>query len=321
MMARTRWMAFGFAAALSCGAAMADETRPGDAALQAPAAFDVHSGDVLLAEAVADKPAAAPAAAAPSESRLHTWEMPAVLVEGQKPGELREEDRIGSYDQPRWTAHRRFPTTRAYVIPDGEFETEYWLRATTPQHGSTEFEHRQELEIGLPYRLQLDLYLIERHSKTDGLHFDQAVEVRYAFADWGKLPFNPALYVEFTNQESDPDKVEFKLLLSDELAPRLHYAVNFSYELENSGARSDELEVTAGLAYTVIDERFSLGGELQFAWTTENGQRSTWTEDLRIGPSFQYRPVPSIHIDFAPLFGLTANSSRSDIYLVVGWEF
>ena len=32
-----------------------------------------------------------------------------------EPGTLHEEERIGSYGQPRWTAHRRFPTTRVYV--------------------------------------------------------------------------------------------------------------------------------------------------------------------------------------------------------------
>src|SRR5437868_5152801 len=36
----------------------------------------------------------------------HTWTMPPVTVYGQAP--LHEEDRIGDYAQPRWTAHRRF---------------------------------------------------------------------------------------------------------------------------------------------------------------------------------------------------------------------
>ena len=38
-------------------------------------------------------------------------------VTGQQVSDLREEDRIGPYGQPEWTAHRRFPFTRVYVRP------------------------------------------------------------------------------------------------------------------------------------------------------------------------------------------------------------
>jgi len=53
-----------------------------------------------------------------------------VTVEGERVPELFEEQRIGSYQQPRWTATRRFPTTRVYVVPEGKVEFEYWLRPT-----------------------------------------------------------------------------------------------------------------------------------------------------------------------------------------------
>src|ERR1041385_923834 len=52
--------------------------------------------------------------ATPSAGR-HAWELPPIIVVGEKAPELHEEEKIGSYAQPRWTADRRFPETRVYV--------------------------------------------------------------------------------------------------------------------------------------------------------------------------------------------------------------
>lgn len=53
----------------------------------------------------------------PSADDHHTWVMPPIEVNGKAP--LTEEDRMGDYEQPRWTAHRRFSETRVYVIRRG----------------------------------------------------------------------------------------------------------------------------------------------------------------------------------------------------------
>src|SRR5687767_6840294 len=82
--------------------------------------------------------------------RLKTYQMPAVTVVGEKQPQLREEERVGSYAQPRWTATRRFPSTRVYVVPEGKVEFEYWLRPTFNEDGSTDTRALYELEIGLP---------------------------------------------------------------------------------------------------------------------------------------------------------------------------
>ena len=145
----------------------------------------------------------------------HTWEMPPVDVVGKAP--LEEEDLIGDYAQPRWTAHRRFGETRVYVIPKGMVEFEYWLRPTVPKDGPTEFRHMYEVEFGLPGRLQLDLYAVGNKTGKEGaLAIDQQkVELRYAFADWGKLWGNPTMYVEWTQNSNSPDAIEGKLLLGE----------------------------------------------------------------------------------------------------------
>src|SRR4051794_15727382 len=102
--------------------------------LASPALADDFKLDLppLLAQVV--NPADAqqrPSTTPPAQpEHLRTFELPAVTVVGEKPSDLREEDRVGSYGQPRWTATRRFLGTRVYVEPEGKIEFEYWLRPT-----------------------------------------------------------------------------------------------------------------------------------------------------------------------------------------------
>ena len=82
---------------------------------------------VPAAHAQVVNPADLPAKPGPVDSTAfsgghpRSWEMPEILVEG-KGHRLKEEQRIGEYRQPRWTATRRFTTTRVYVIPKGKAE-------------------------------------------------------------------------------------------------------------------------------------------------------------------------------------------------------
>ena len=258
----------------------------------------------------------------PETKRIGTWEMPPVTVIGERRSDLREEDRIGTYAQPRWTADRRFPGTRTYVIPESKIEFEYWLKPEIPRKGATQYESLYELELGLPHRFQLDLYFIQDWEANGGERFNgEAIEVRYALADWGKIWGNPALYLEYTFKEDSPDLVEGKLLLTDELAPRWHWGVNLSFETEIAGPRSREYEITAGLSYTVIDEKFSVGVETEDSITDDKFSRGSFKNEVKIGPSLQWRPLPQMHIDFAPLFGVTNQSPAAKIYLVIGYEF
>ena len=122
----------------------------------------------------------------PAQESEHvpSWKMPAIDVYGKAP--LEEEDRIGTYAQPRWTAHRRFGETRVYVIPKGMTEFEYWSIPETAKDGTTEWKNQYEMEFGLPGRFQLDLYAVSHKvGNSESLKLDQEkVEVRWAFADW-----------------------------------------------------------------------------------------------------------------------------------------
>ncbi len=256
-------------------------------------------------------------------ARLRSWEMPPTVVTAERVSSLREEDRIGDYGQPRWTARRLFPTTRVYVVPKGQFEVEGWTRIKMPRDGETTVETQYEMEMGLGHRLQLDLYLVNEKTGEEGDldHAEQKYELRYALADWGEIWANPTLYFEWVQRSGESDKYEAKLLLGDEFSEGWHWGSNLVYEAEIGGALEHEYELTFGVSHTMVDEKFSLGAEMKAAMTNEHADRDDFTETLEIGPSLQYRPVPAMHIDFAPLFGIGDDSRRMDIFLVLGWEF
>jgi len=83
----------------------------------------------------------------------------------------------------------------------------------------------------------------------------------------------------------------------------------------------DGLEVTGAISHTLIDEKLSIGAETMLAIATEDGSRSRSTENLRLGPSLQWRPTNQWHVDFTPLIGLTEDSREFEVYLIIGYEF
>ena len=54
---------------------------------------------------------------------------------------------------------------------------------------------------------------------------------------------------------------------------------------------------------------------------TEKGARDHAPLEIDLGPSFQWRPVPSLHVDATPLVGLTSDSPHVELWVVVGWDF
>lgn len=257
------------------------------------------------------------------EGRLRTWEMPAVRVEGEAASSLREEDRVGSYRQPRWTTRRRFPGTRVYVIPEGKIEVEGWARGTFERDGVTEWRFLQEIEIGLPGRFQLDLYVRQDYdTDSDDTLWGGQFEVRWALADWGVIWGNPTLYFEYLTLDQRPDKIEPKLLLGDEICERWHWAVNLVAELELSGEELEhEYAVTSGLSYTVVDDVFSIGVESVLSMVDVKEDRGDFSTTLVVGPSIQWKPLQPMTVNIAPLIGVTGGSPDAQVYVNVGWEF
>ena len=175
------------------------------------------------------------------------------------------------------------------------------------------------MEACLPGRFQLDFYgHFEGASGVSTKYLGEQIELRYALANWGRLPANPTLYLEYQNNHpSDvPHVLEGKLLFGDELRRGWQWGANLSYEQELGGAKDIEREITFGISKTILDQKFSVGAELVFQHLTSHDDAPQ--NVLLIGPSLQWRPNKTVHMDVAPLFGATHAAPTSQIFLVLG---
>ncbi len=257
--------------------------------------------------------------------KAHSWDMPGVVVisKSTKPS-LKEDELIGPAAQPRWTAVRRFPSTRVYVQAPGVIQFEYWMRPTIDHDGKfVKIRNQYEYEMGLPSRVQLDLYLTTLKTGNNGpvLFEEVSWELRYALADWGVLPGNPTLYFEGITASGDSDAFESKILLGDEISPRWHWGFNGVFERKIGGDLGQEYKLTGGVSYTVVDTKFSVGAETTAAFEDTRFNRGAFEKTYLAGPSLQWRPAPEFHIDVAGLMGLTKDSPMTEPLIVTGWEF
>ncbi len=291
--------------------------------------------------AAADEAVPQPAEAARKEHqapssqpwRTRSYEAPA-LYQTTVLGERvpRDEQLIGEYAQPRWTARRRFPTTRVYVRPRGSLGVEYWLESRFNLDDASEQRYRSqfEFEMGLGHRLQLDFYLTTEQVGFSGplALASEKIELRYALADWGVLPANPTLYLEWVHQHDGPQKLEGKLLLSGPLARRWFWGANLVFEQELGGEHEQELIITGAVARTVVDERFSLGLEAQVELVDDDRRAFPASYEVLAGPSLQWTPVGPVHLDLVLLFGFETERERGESetapvaqpLLVLGYE-
>jgi hypothetical protein len=269
---------------------------------------------LLLAVAAPAQAQDATPAAKPSEKSTDKTTLPPVNVEGSV---LSEERPVGKYAQPEWTTERRFAATRTYVLPEGMFEMEQWWRGTFTRHEGDEHRFLTEIEAGLPGRWQLDFYgHFEGGSNISTKFIGEQIEARYALANWGRIPTNPTLYLEYENNHIGPHVLEGKLLLADEYRKGWHWGANLSYEQELGGGHAIERAITLAASKTIKDSRFAVGVEAVMEYVTEHGGDDE--RNLMIGPSLQWRPTKTVHLDFVPLFGLSHDAPHSQIYIVLG---
>jgi hypothetical protein len=279
-----------------------------------------------LAAALSQGWAQAPATNAPSAgSEGKVTHLPAVTVTGTS--ELKEEMPMGPNQQPEWTARRRFATTRVYIQPPWQVETELGWDATFPRHGKAEHLLQQEIELGLPYRFQFDVENSVQNfeegddSNRDWHHDSNSVELRYALADWDKIPLNPTLKAEWRFNDGTADAYELALQLGDELAPRWHWGMDLFFEQQIGDDRRREYAVSQAVSYTLIDEKLGVGAEMLFSSETDKDSRSDPENKFEIGPSVQWRTSSRTHLDVVPLFGTTSDSPTVELFVFFGIEF
>jgi hypothetical protein len=281
-------------------------------------------------------------AAAPRADGRNSWDAPAIVVSGRGADDLHEDELIGTYGQPRWTASEN-DMLESYVLPEGQCDFNYWLRVELPSRADREraraaglpgpeprVVQMYEAEFGIGYRLQIDLNLTYAKDGGGGTNALESshVEARYALADWGGLWGNPAVYVDWEQAARGADEIELKLLLCDVLAPRWRWISNVVVEAETGGAeREVRISWNAGVSYTIIDQRLRLGVEEMFAIASErelldDGTRERETEaELLAGPALSWKPTARAHVDLYAFIGLTPESPQAQISACVGWEF
>lgn len=230
-------------------------------------------------------------------------------------------DGLGAYNQPEWVQNRRFATTRVHIQRDPwEAAYEEWWRGRMTD-GTWKHRFQEELEIGLPGRIQLDLYHTWVVEKDDAAHHDISFEVRYGLADWGVIPLNPALYFEYKWVDPDQggDVIEPKILLGDEF-DGWNYGLNLVYERELGGESTEEWQITQGLSHD-LNDAISLGIEAKYVHETVAGNRGNPEHKVLLGPSLQFRPADRIHLDVVALAGLTDDSPDLETWVIFGWDF
>jgi hypothetical protein len=251
-----------------------------------------------------------------------------------------DQDIIGPYDQPRWTARGRFSSdTDIYVLPPYSFYVDLDYNGTFPRTGSDATHlFTQELEVGLPHRFQLAFENNVEFTRQTSQVTVETIEARYALADWGKLPLNPTLFAEYhfgvgkefemengkdgEMEESDiPDSIEARLLFGEQFGRKYQWALNIFHEFETGGAREWESGFSQAITYAIHDERLKVGIEMQGIRRTESDTRSHPKYEFDIGPSFTWKPSAITRFDIATLVGVTHDSPTTNIFAVFSIAF
>jgi hypothetical protein len=214
------------------------------------------------------------------------------------------EQLIGPYNQPRWSARGRFSAnTDVYVLPPFSFYLDLDYHGTFPRVGKSDHLFTQELELGLPYRFQLAFELDEEHQNGRSQIPFTRIEGRWAPANWGKLPLNPTLLVEYDigtgkqypvqpgqnaeqegggdpigdvvrQQASIPNSYELRLLLGQEIGTYIEFASNIFFDQDLWANREREIGFSTASSLAIRGEALKVGLETSYQNVSHPGARS-----------------------------------------------
>ena len=228
-----------------------------------------------------------------------------------------DEEVPSAYGAPPSFSRSRFANlTNAYVLPPWAVYTGLIYEGDALRFNSPDHTFTQEIEIGLPYRFGVAMEnSVERfRGYTQDRSF--SLEVRYALADWNKIPLNPTLFAEykfglgnilhdegppaplgpgealaFINEHNPlPDAYELRLLLSQDFCEKIEWALNAFFEQEIGGDRGREYGFAQSAVVPVLlpREQLKVGVEMQLTTFTDAGSRG---RTLRIALSSDLRSL------------------------------
>jgi hypothetical protein len=231
---------------------------------------------------------------------------------------ISESDLVGPAKQPEWTTRRAFAETDIYVIPPGAIEFNQFYIPSIPRHGKTDHLFESEIEIGLPCRTQFDIEP-NYHVEEGNLVYDSTrLEIPHALADWGKIPFNPAVDAGWRFRNEEADSYLFRLLLAEEFSHRIHFGGNFGFEQQVGDERETEYELNLASSYVLIDRKLTMGFEFlaEFESDREGDDETT----LLFGPTALFKPTRDTHLGLVALFGLNHQSPAVEFHLIFGFD-
>jgi hypothetical protein len=259
-------------------------------------------------------------------------------------------DDIGSaYGAPGAFSRTRFaPLTTAYVLPPWTFYVGEIYEGDAFRHGPPDHLFTEEVEMGLPYRFGIAAEASFERFNGGGGASTASIEGRYALADWGKIPLNPTLFVEYKfgvgpirheeimppagaggeeEEEEEggppqrPDAYEVRLLLADEFFQRIEWALNGFFEKENTGDRGREWGFAQSAVTPILlpREQLKVGVEMQYKNSTVKDTRGDPEHTFVIGPTVAFRTSKSTRFDVSTLFGCTDDSPHIQVFAVFSW--
>ncbi len=119
-----------------------------------------------------------------------------------------------------------------------------------------------------------------------------------------------------------PDAVEGRLLLAQDFGEHVEWAFNAFFEQEVSGDRGREWGFAQTINIPVThDEKVKVGVEMEYKNFTDKDTRDDADNRFVIGPSFSWKPTRYTQLDIAPLFGVTDDSPRAQVFVVFSMAF
>lgn len=258
-----------------------------------------------------------------------------VIVSAERENEEFEEP--GGYGQPQWAERSRASaTTKLYVLSPYEVFAGMVSESDFLRHGVARNDLKQEIEVGLPNRFELDLEnhlgLADGHVRAS--HVD--LGVRYALAAWGKIPLNPAVSAQYlfgtgrdladrfmgadNERRTRADAYEIRVLLGQEFVPRLQWAANIFLEHE-LGRANREIGFTQDVAWLVLADKLELGAEMRYTHATRRAGRRAPANEFVLGPSVNWKPNLHTVVSLAPLIGCTSDSPSVALLTSISFEF
>jgi hypothetical protein len=247
-----------------------------------------------------------------------------------------------AYGAPEAFSRSRFGTlTQAYVLPPFTVYAGLEYELTSPRRGLPDHLFTQELEVGLPYRLGIAMENNVDAFRGSARESTTSFEVRYALADWNKIPLNPTLFAEYRigigplnetaevgsqprGDEGDqgpgrtPDAYELRLLLAEDWGDKLEWAFNGFFEQEVAGDRGREWGFAQSVAVPLLheQEKLKLGVEMQYRNHTDKDTRGKPIQLYELGPSLAVKPTRHTRLDVVPLFGTTNAGPNLQLFII-----